>query len=52
VLIEAHDEWRDADRRYQSEESMTLLNPPAPTAIEPRHDAPSQTLDQPELQTA
>jgi putative transposase len=52
VLIEAHDEWQDADRRYLSEESMTLLNPPAPTAIEPRHDAPSQTLDQPELQTA
>lgn len=40
VLIEAHDEWQDADRRYPSEESMTLLNPPAPTANEPHHDAP------------
>ena len=35
VLIEAHDEWQDSDRRYLSEESMALLNPPAPTALEP-----------------
>ena len=34
VLIEAHDEWQDGDRRYLSEGSMALLNPPAPTAIE------------------
>ncbi len=27
VLIEAHDEWQDSDRRYLSEESMALLNP-------------------------
>jgi putative transposase len=27
VLIEAHDEWQDSDRRYLSEESMTLLYP-------------------------
>ena len=33
VLIEAHDEWQDSDRRYLSEESMALLNPPAPTAL-------------------
>lgn len=33
VLIEAHDEWQDSDRRYLSEESMTLLNPPAPTPL-------------------
>ena len=33
VLIEAHDEWQVADRRYLSEASMALLNPPAPTAI-------------------
>ena len=36
VLIEAHDEWQDSDRRYLSEESMTLLNPPAPTLLEPK----------------
>ena len=30
VLIEAHDEWQDQDRRYLSEESMALLNPPEP----------------------
>ena len=35
VLIEAHDEWQDSDRRYLSEESMALLNPPAPTALQP-----------------
>ena len=52
VLIEAHDEWQDSDRRYLSEESMALLNPPAPTAIEARRDAPSEVMDQPELQTA
>ena len=34
VLIEAHDEWQDSDRRYLSEESMALLNPPAPTVLE------------------
>jgi putative transposase len=33
VLIEAHDEWQVADRRYLSEGSMALLNPPAPTQI-------------------
>jgi putative transposase len=27
VLIEAHDEWQIADRRYLSEGSMALLNP-------------------------
>jgi putative transposase len=34
VLIEAHDEWQDSDRRYLSEGSMALLNPPAPTILE------------------
>jgi putative transposase len=29
VLIEAHDEWLERDRRYLSEESMALLTPPA-----------------------
>ncbi len=52
VLIEAHDEWQDSDRRYLSEESMALLNPPAPTALEPRRDDPSEVMDQPALQTA
>jgi putative transposase len=33
VLIEAHDEWQVAERRYLSEESMAQLTPPAPTAI-------------------
>ena len=32
VLIEAHDEWQVADRRYLSEASMAMLTPPAPTA--------------------
>jgi hypothetical protein len=36
VLIEAHDEWQDNDRRYASEESMALLNPPPATVLEPR----------------
>jgi putative transposase len=43
VLIEAHDEWQDGDRRYLSEGSMALLNPPAPTAIEPKKPAPKKT---------
>ncbi len=33
VLIEAHDEWQDSDRRYLSEESITLLVPPAPSPL-------------------
>ncbi len=52
VLIEAHDEWQDSDRRYLSEGSMALLNPPAPTALEPRRDNPNAVMDQPALQTA
>jgi putative transposase len=52
VLIEAHDEWQDSDRRYLSEGSMALLNPPAPTALEPRRDNPNEVMDQPALQTA
>ena len=49
VLIEAHDEWQDSDRRYLSEESMALLNPPPPTLLEPR-PAPDKVMDQPALQ--
>ena len=33
VLIEAHDEWQVADRRYLAEGSMAQLTPPAPTTI-------------------
>jgi putative transposase len=43
VLIEAHDEWQDSDRRYLSEESMALLNPPAPTILEPKKTTPDTT---------
>ena len=43
VLIEAHDEWQDSDRRYLSEESMALLNPPAPTILEPKKTPPART---------
>jgi putative transposase len=43
VLIEAHDEWQDSDRRYLSEESMALLNPPAPTVLEAAKTPPART---------
>ena len=52
VLIEAHDEWQDSDRRYLSEESMALLNPPAPTLLEPQNTARSEVTTQPALATA
>jgi putative transposase len=42
VLIEAHDEWQDQDRRYLSEESMALLNPPEPTVLEPKKSTPTR----------
>jgi len=41
VLIEAHDEWQDQDRRYLSEESMAMLNPPEPTVLEPQKPTPT-----------
>jgi putative transposase len=44
VLIEAHDEWQDSDRRYLSEESMALLNPPAPTVLEPKTTTPRKEI--------
>jgi len=52
ILIEAHDEWQDSDRRYLSEESMALLNPPAPTLLEPQNTARSEVTTQPALATA
>ena len=42
VLIESHDEWQVAERRYLSEGSMAQLTPPPPTAI-------TATSDQPEV---
>ena len=33
VLIEAHDEWQVADRRYLSEASMAALTPAPPTVL-------------------
>jgi hypothetical protein len=38
--------------KFEEPESMALLNPPAPTALEPRRDKPSEVMDQPALQTA
>jgi putative transposase len=35
VLVETHDEWAVAERRYLSEESMANLDPPATNAEEP-----------------
>ena len=52
VLIEAHDEWQDGDRRYLSEESMALLNPPAPTVLEPKTATRTEVTTQPALATA
>ena len=34
VLVETHDEWAVAERRYLSEESMAKLNEPATTIEE------------------
>ena len=51
VLIEAHDEWQVADRRYLSEGSMALLNPPAPTALAPT-DTTKEVIDTPAAVTA
>jgi putative transposase len=36
VLIEAHDEWQIADRRYLSEGSMALLSPISDDAVQPK----------------
>ena len=52
VLIEAHDEWQDSDRRYLSEESMALLNPPPATPLQLTETATDQPLAQPAQATA
>ena len=44
VLVEAHDEWQVADKRYLGEASMALLTKTAPD--------PSEEVDTPELMTA
>ena len=43
VLVETHDEWQVSDRRYLSENSMTLLDAKTPDTTE---------VVQPELMTA
>lgn len=52
VLIEAHDEWQVADRRYLSEGSMALLNPPDPTALTPANTTNEEAIDTPAAITA
>jgi putative transposase len=56
VLIEAHDEWQVADRRYLSEASMAQLTPPAPTPIgaatPTTDDTPQEVIDTPATITA
>ena len=49
MLIEAHDEWLDADRRYLSEGSMALLYPTPPITLPTRT---KETITTPELATA
>ena len=52
VLIEAHDEWQVADRRYLSEGSMALLNPPEPTALANAGAVSEKVIDTPAAITA
>ena len=51
VLIESHDEWQVAERRYLSEESMAQLTPPAPTAITATTNKP-EVIDTATIRTA
>ncbi len=51
VLIETHDEWQVAERRYLSEESMAQLTPPAPTAITATNTKP-EVIDTDTIRTA
>jgi len=52
VLIEAHDEWQDASRRYLSEASMALLYPPAPSTLPVAVTTIEEVTPTPELATA
>jgi putative transposase len=51
VLIESHDEWQVAERRYLSEGSMAQLTPPAPTAITGNSPEP-EVIDTGTIRTA
>jgi putative transposase len=51
VLIESHDEWQVAERRYLSEGSMAQLTPPAPTAIPANSNEP-EVIDTDAIRTA
>jgi putative transposase len=51
VLIESHDEWQVAERRYLSEGSMAQLTPPVPTAITGTNPEP-EVIDTGTLRTA
>jgi len=44
VLVEAHDEWQVADKRYLSETTLALLNQPG--------DQPEQNIATPAALTA
>jgi putative transposase len=52
VLIEAHDEWQVAERRYLSEGSMALLNPSEPTPIDSADTTREEVIDIPAELTA
>jgi putative transposase len=52
VLIEAHDEWQDTDRRYLSEGSMALLYPTPPVALPTPPAATEEVIATPALATA
>lgn len=51
VLIESHDEWQVAERRYLSEGSMAQLTPPPPTAITATSNEP-EVIDTDAIRTA
>ena len=52
VLIEAHDEWQVAERRYLSEGSMAQLTPPAPTVLEINTTPVQEVPTTPDVQSA
>jgi putative transposase len=51
VLIESHDEWQVAERRYLSEGAMAQLTPPAATAITENNPEP-EVIDTDTIRTA
>ena len=52
VLIEAHDEWQDTDRRYLSEASIALLFPSPPLELPVPPTSTEAVIATPELATA